>query len=139
MDRRSYELRHLIFFKIFYEFGQYSYHRSIENDSIISLFLQCSRRSFSSWYCHTGWDKKVLKDFPKDKSLRPNEWTVEFYLDFFDLIGPKILEVVEDSRLKGRVSGASMQHLWLLSQRMIIWNRQMIFSPFHFVTKSTRS
>jgi hypothetical protein len=31
---------------------------------------------------------------------------VEFFLDFFDLVGDEIVEMVEESRKKGRVSGA---------------------------------
>jgi hypothetical protein len=31
---------------------------------------------------------------------------VEFFLAFFDIVGDELLEVVEESRLRGRVSGA---------------------------------
>ena len=48
----------------------------------------------------------VLKGFKKDKSLGPDGWPVEFYVHFFDLIGKDILNVIEDSRLDGRVTGA---------------------------------
>jgi len=47
-----------------------------------------------------------LKSFSKDKGPAPDGWTVEFYLHFFDLIGPDLLELVEDTRLKGKVVGA---------------------------------
>jgi hypothetical protein len=42
----------------------------------------------------------ALKSFSKDKSPGPDGWTVEFYLHFFDLVGPDLLELVEDTRLK---------------------------------------
>jgi hypothetical protein len=48
----------------------------------------------------------TLKGFVVSKSLGPDGWTVEFFLDFFDLLGPELLEVVEESRLKGKVIGA---------------------------------
>jgi hypothetical protein len=45
---------------------------------------------------------EVLKLFAKDKSLGPDGWTVEFFLHFFDLVGGDLLEVVEDSRTRGK-------------------------------------
>ena len=48
----------------------------------------------------------VLKGFKKDKSPGPDGWAVEFYLHFFDLVGKDILNVIEHSRLEGRVIGA---------------------------------
>jgi len=48
----------------------------------------------------------ALNYFSKDKIPGPDGWTVEFYLHFFDLVGLDILELVEDSRLKGKVVGA---------------------------------
>lgn len=33
----------------------------------------------------------ALKSFAKDKSPSPDGWTVEFYLHFFDLVGPDLL------------------------------------------------
>ena len=48
----------------------------------------------------------VLKRLKKDKSPRPDGWPVEFYLHFFDLVGLEILNVIEHSRLEGRVLGA---------------------------------
>lgn len=47
---------------------------------------------------------EVLKEMAKDKSLGSNGWTVEFYLLFFDLLGLKIVRLVEESRLSGKVS-----------------------------------
>ena len=39
----------------------------------------------------------ILKGFAKDKSLSPDGWTVEFFLFFFDLVGPDLLAMVEDT------------------------------------------
>jgi hypothetical protein len=44
----------------------------------------------------------TLKGFVVSKSLGPDGWTIEF----FDLLGPELLEVVEESRLKGNINGA---------------------------------
>lgn len=41
---------------------------------------------------------KVIHFFQKDKSPRPDEWLVEFYLGFFDLVGGDLLKVVEESK-----------------------------------------
>jgi hypothetical protein len=46
---------------------------------------------------------EVLKLFAKDKSLGPDGWTVEFFIHFFELVGDDLLEVVEDSRIRGEV------------------------------------
>ena len=45
----------------------------------------------------------VLGVFSKDKSLGSDGWTIEFFLDFFDLMGYDILVVLEESRIKGQV------------------------------------
>ena len=47
----------------------------------------------------------VLKGFKKDKSPGPDGWLVKFYLHFFYLVGHDILNVIEHSRLEGRVIG----------------------------------
>ena len=45
--------------------------------------------------------RDTLQSFQKDKSLGPDDWSIEFYLGFFDLIGGNILKVIEESRLNG--------------------------------------
>ena len=42
----------------------------------------------------------------KEKSLGPDGWTVEFFLHFFDMLGPELLAMVEDTRLSGNVCGS---------------------------------
>ena len=48
--------------------------------------------------------EKELKTFKKDKVPRPDGWPVEFYLTFLDLLGPLLVNLVESSRIQGRVS-----------------------------------
>lgn len=38
----------------------------------------------------------VLHWFKKGKSPRPDGWTIEFYLSFYDLIGTDLLNIVEE-------------------------------------------
>jgi hypothetical protein len=47
---------------------------------------------------------QVLKDFKREKSPGPDGWTVELYLHFFELMGPDLLEAIEDSRNRGLVN-----------------------------------
>jgi len=56
----------------------------------------------------------ALKSFSKDKIPGPDSWTVEFYLHFFDLVGPDLLELVENTRLSGKVAGAMTLTLFTL-------------------------
>ena len=48
--------------------------------------------------------EKALNLFKKDKVPGPDGWPVEFYLTFFDILGPILVKVVEASRISGRVS-----------------------------------
>lgn len=43
------------------------------------------------------------KWFEKDKSPRLDGWSVEFYLTFFDIIGPDLPDVIEECRTSGRM------------------------------------
>jgi hypothetical protein len=49
--------------------------------------------------------QKNLKGFKCSKIPGPDAWTIEFFLAFFDLVGNELLEVVEESRRLGKVSG----------------------------------
>jgi hypothetical protein len=49
---------------------------------------------------------KTLKGFNSSKIPGPDGWTVEFFLAFFDIVGNELLEVVEESRRLGKVTGA---------------------------------
>ena len=42
--------------------------------------------------------KKVMGSFQKDKSPGPDGWTIDFFLDLFDILGKDLLQVIEDSR-----------------------------------------
>ena len=47
----------------------------------------------------------ILKGFKVSKSHGQDGWTVEFFLAFYDILGDGIVEMVEESRKNGRVSG----------------------------------
>lgn len=44
-----------------------------------------------------------LKGIQKDKIPRPEEWTVEFYLSFLELMGEGLLRVIKYSQLFDRI------------------------------------
>jgi hypothetical protein len=48
--------------------------------------------------------KEVLDHFKKERSPGPDGWTVEFFSYFFDLVGTDLLQMVEDTRIKGKVT-----------------------------------
>ena len=48
--------------------------------------------------------KVALQSFQKDKSPGPDGWTIEFFIDLYDVLGADLLKVVEDTRLFGRIS-----------------------------------
>ena len=41
--------------------------------------------------------KAILQSFQKDKSSGPDGWTIEFFLELFEILGGDLLKVVEDS------------------------------------------
>ena len=45
--------------------------------------------------------KASLHSFQKDKRRGPDGWMVEIFLAAFDIIGPDLLQLVEDSRING--------------------------------------
>jgi hypothetical protein len=47
------------------------------------------------------WD--ILSNFAKDKSPGPDGWTTEFFTLFFDVVGDDLLDMVEDSRTRGKI------------------------------------
>jgi len=50
--------------------------------------------------------EQILKQCAKEKSPGPDGWTVEFYLGFWDILGPEVLQLVEEIRSGGYISGA---------------------------------
>lgn len=47
----------------------------------------------------------VLKIFVKYKFPGRDGWMVEFFLNFLDLIGPELVQMVEQSRIGGHITG----------------------------------
>jgi hypothetical protein len=46
---------------------------------------------------------EVLHTFQKGKSPGPDGWPIEFYLGCFDVLGPDLLRVIKESRVKGHI------------------------------------
>jgi hypothetical protein len=50
--------------------------------------------------------KFILTLFKKERSPGPDGWTSEFFIHFFDLVGDDLLQMVEHSRINGKVIGS---------------------------------
>jgi hypothetical protein len=50
--------------------------------------------------------KNILFLFKKERSPGPDGWTAEFFSHFFYLVGPDLLQMVEDTRIKGKISSS---------------------------------
>jgi len=48
----------------------------------------------------------ILKDCVNFKSPFPDGWTIEFFLSFWDILGPDVLGMMEESHCKGHIYGA---------------------------------
>jgi hypothetical protein len=46
---------------------------------------------------------EVLKGFFKDKSQGPNEWTLEFFINFYKLVGNDLFDAVKETSLRDAV------------------------------------
>jgi hypothetical protein len=44
----------------------------------------------------------MISSFKRNKSLGLDNWTAEFFKEFFDLLGDDLLRVVEEIRLPGK-------------------------------------
>eukprot|EP00253_Pinus_taeda_P035371 PITA_35371 len=45
----------------------------------------------------------ILKAFSKDKCPGPDGWTIEFFIHFFDIIKHDLIQMIEESRISGRI------------------------------------
>jgi hypothetical protein len=50
--------------------------------------------------------KSTLSLLKKEKSLGPDGWTAEFFTLYFDLVGTDLLQMIEDSRIKGKINNS---------------------------------
>jgi hypothetical protein len=71
------------------------YPRMVEEDEALALFKPVTLTEL----------KSILENFKKEKSPGPDGWTTEFFTFFFDLVGSDLLEMVEDTRTKGKLCG----------------------------------
>jgi hypothetical protein len=84
-----------------------SSHNLLEKCSTASLFPQLvSAAEASDLYKPVTLPelKEILIHFKKERSPGPDGWTAEFFTFFFDLVGSDLLQMVEDSRIKGKIS-----------------------------------
>ena len=72
--------------------------------------------------------ERTLKYFKRDKAPCLDGWPVEFYLTFFDLLGPLLVKMVETSRILGRVSPAINSTFLTLIPKV---DRPVTFADFH--------
>jgi hypothetical protein len=56
--------------------------------------------------------KDILFHFKKERSPGPDGWTTEFFCHFFDLVGPDLLQMVEDTASKARSQTVSTPPSW---------------------------
>lgn len=81
---------------------------------------------------------EVLKGFVKDKSPRPDDWSIHLFLSFFDILGQDLVDVVYDSSVKGKVVGAINAifiPLILKGEKHIYFNDYRAISLFNVVCK----
>jgi len=73
---------------------------------------------------------EIIRGFAKDKSPGPSRWTVELFLHFFGLIGQDLLDMVEESRIRGEViSSINSTFISLIPKA----NNPTEFSDFHLI------
>lgn len=75
----------------------------------------------------------VLFFFSKSKSLGLGGWPVKFFVEFLDLMGSGLLDVVEESIRKGFVSGVLNDTFLPLFQRILNLHRSKTFVQFLYV------
>ena len=65
---------------------------------LFPFFINSKERE--SFTCQISLEEveSTLKSFKKYKSPGPDGWPIEFYLAFFDILGPELVNVVETSR-----------------------------------------
>ena len=47
-----------------------------------------------------------MSSFKKSKSLGPNGWLIEFFVEFFELLGDDILKVILEIQTEGKMAGS---------------------------------
>jgi len=76
---------------------------------VVSLFSRfVIENEAEALYCPIllGELKMVLSFFKHDKSPRPDGWTIELFIHYFDLVKEDLLEMVEEVRIKCIISDA---------------------------------
>jgi hypothetical protein len=98
--------------------------RMVSDEDVVSLFNLATLKEL----------KDVLLHFKNEKSPSPDVWTDEFFTIFFDIVGEDLLEVVEDSRVKGNIRGGLNSTFLALIRKKKNLCHLMIFDRFHCAT-----
>jgi hypothetical protein len=48
----------------------------------------------------------ILKLFAVDENPGPDEWTVDFYTKFFDVVSDDLVDLFEDTRIRGKIKSS---------------------------------
>ena len=100
-DLSSLGLRH--FQKIFSDPGEDTIAEAMRIAQCFPRFIEGDEAEDISGPVSKEEVEAAMKTMGKEKSPGPDGWTIELFLHFFDLIGPDITEVVEESRRKGEI------------------------------------
>lgn len=100
------EEAHRFFKKNYEDVGNHSIVNQLEVIRTYPSFFSTDEGSLVARLVTLVEVRKVLEGFEKAKSPGPDGWTIEFFLDFFYVLGDDLLAVVEESILKGMVFGA---------------------------------
>lgn len=95
------------YYKFFYTTPTHSHLQdSISVANIFPRFVTTDESNSLNYPCTLQEIHVALLSFNKDKSPGPDGWTVEFFIQFFDLVVSDLLELVEDSKLHDKITGA---------------------------------
>eukprot|EP00253_Pinus_taeda_P022219 PITA_22219 len=100
-DLSSLGLRH--FQKIFSDPGEDTIAEAMRTAQCFPRFIEGDEAEDISGPVSKEEVEAAMKTMGKEKSPGPDGWTIEIFLHFFDLIGPDITEVVEESRRKREI------------------------------------
>ena len=97
------ELGKSFFEKIFKDEGNTSLEHQLKVISLFPRMVQPDKSSCLTSRVTLNELESALKSFNKDRSPGPDGWPVEFYLHFFNLLGPTLVQMVDYTRTSGYI------------------------------------